>query len=111
MNYGRTQRIRFAHQNPTPAIKAVRKAANEAALADRIIRARESQPPRDPTGEWHRSIAALAQETGRELDALLDEWDERAAVYEYDAKETRAEAERLAFEAVAELYHSERGVR
>lgn len=87
-----------------------RKERNEAALADRINRSRLSTPPRDPTGEWHRRLAALSQEKDIDFDALVEDWDYRAAVLEYDANSSRAEAERLAFEAVAEFHNSSQGV-
>lgn len=77
-------------------------------LADRIARARAAQPQRDPTGEHHAEIAAIAREAGRDVADLLDEWDERAAIREYDGRTDRAEAERLAVEDVRSAYQRQR---
>lgn len=65
-----------------------------AELADRIARARAKRPPQDPTGEYHERIADLAQRTGRDIVELLDMWDERAAMRQYEGCTDRATAER-----------------
>lgn len=62
-------------------------------LADRIARARAANPRRDPTGEHHASIALIAKHCGRDVVELLDLWDERAAIREYDGCADRAKAE------------------
>lgn len=62
-------------------------------LADRIARARSKSPPRDPTGEHHEAIAEIARASGRDIVELLDLWDERAAIREYDGCTDRARAE------------------
>ena len=74
------------------------------ALADRVARAKAASPPRDPTGEHHEALAALARE--RELDVvdLLDTWDERAAIYQYVAGADRPTAERQAAADLVALY-------
>jgi len=89
-------------RRPSPELVArARKIAAEALrAADRAARARAAQSPRDPTGEHHAAIAELAQRSGRDVDELLDLWDERAAIREYDGAVSRAIAER---EAVAEV--------
>lgn len=82
---------------------APRPTAKDLAVADRVRRARAAQPSRDPSGACHEAIAALAAETGRDVVDLLDTWDERASIREYDGCADRAEAERLAVEDVRSM--------
>lgn len=72
--------------------------------ADRAARARAATPPRDPTSERHAAIAELAQRTDRNVDDLLDLWDEHAAIREYDGTATRADAERDAAAEVEQMF-------
>lgn len=78
-------------------------------IADRVRRARAADPPRDPLGIHFAALSALAQEHGFDLADMLDEFDERAAVRQYDAGVTRTEAERLAEEDVRERYLRRQG--
>lgn len=82
--------------------------AREREVADRVARARAANPPRDPTGAHHAAIAELASETGRDVVDLLDWWDEAAAVREYDGNVSRTDAERLAFDDVADHVRRQR---
>lgn len=72
------------------------------ALADRISRARTATPPRG--AEWYTRSAELAELVGADVNAVIDEFDERASVREYLGGVTRADAERLAFEDVRERF-------
>jgi hypothetical protein len=73
-------------------------------LADRIARARAKNPPQDPTGEYHEAIAEIAQRTGRDVSDLLDLWDERAAIRQYEGCTDRATAERMAVADVETMF-------
>lgn len=79
-------------------------------IADRVARARAANPPRDPTGEHHQAMAALACVSGRTVDYLLDEWSERSAAREYLGGVTRAEAERLAAADIIAAYTPQQGL-
>ncbi len=79
-------------------------------LADRVARAKAKQPPQDPTGEHHATIAEIAERTGRDVVELLDEWDERAAIRQYDGCADRAEAERMAVIDIEARYAPAQGV-
>jgi hypothetical protein len=72
-----------------------------AELADRIKRARAKMPPSDPTGEHHAAIAEIARASGRDVVELLDLWDERAAIRQYEGCADRATAERDAVTDIA----------
>lgn len=72
---------------------ARRDAAIAARVADLAARARAAQPPRDPTGQHHATIANVARRSGRDVGHLLNIFDERAAVREYDGATSRADAE------------------
>lgn len=78
--------------------------AAELQQMDRVMRARRANPPRDPDGSCHEEIAAIARETGRDVADMLDIWDERAAIRQYDGETDRYEAERLAVEDVRQLF-------
>jgi hypothetical protein len=73
-------------------------------LADRIARCKAKQPPQDPTGEHHVAIAEIAERTGKDVAELLDLWDERAAIRQYEGCADRAEAERLAVVDVEAMF-------
>lgn len=88
---------------------AVRKLAHvetdeQRRIRDRAERARRAQPPRDPTGEHHAACAAIARASGRDVVDVLDTWDERAAVREWDGAMTRVDAERAAVDDVRDIY-------
>jgi hypothetical protein len=93
-------------RRPSPELlERARKAAADAArAADRAARARAAQPQRDPTGEHHATIAEVAQRSGRDVVDLLDLWDERAAIREYDGEASRADAEREAAAEVEQMF-------
>jgi hypothetical protein len=93
-------------RRPSPELlERARKAAQSAArAADRAARARAARPPRDPTGRHHATIGDVAQRTGRDVDELLDLWDERAAIREYDGAASRADAEREAAAEVEQMF-------
>lgn len=82
--------------DPARLERARRDAAIAARAADRAVRARAAQPPRDPTGEHHAAVADVARRCGRDVDELLDIFDERAAIREYDGATNRADSEREA---------------
>lgn len=71
---------------------------------DRVMRARKANPPRDPSGEHHEAIAEIARAVGVDVSDMLDDWDHRAAVMEYDGYVSRAEAERIAVEDIRAMY-------
>lgn len=75
----------------------------ERALADRVARARAAQPPRDPDGRWHEAIAELARKHGKDMHDLLDTWDERTALRQWDGGYTQHDAERLAFDDLVDI--------
>jgi hypothetical protein len=79
-------------------------------LADRIARAKAKNPPQDPTGEHHESIAKIARHIGRDTCTLLDEWDERAAIRQYEGGQDRASAERDAVTDIEATYAPMQGV-
>lgn len=92
---------------PSPAERlerARRDAATAARAADRAARSRAAQPTRDPTGEYHVAMAEVARVSGRDVVELLDIWDERAAIREYDGTASRADAEREAADEVAAMF-------
>ncbi len=78
------------------------------AIADRVARARAANPPRDPTGACHAALADLAASTGRDIDELLEWFDERAGVREYDGNVSRDEAERAAVKDVVDICDPQR---
>lgn len=78
--------------------------AKQLAENDRVMRARRANPPRDPDGSCHEAIAEIAHAIGRDVCDLLDVWDERAAIRQYDGETNRHEAERLAVEDVRALF-------
>lgn len=53
-------------------------------------------------------MAELAERIGRDVVELLDVWDERAALREYEGEIVRAEAERLAVLDVIDLFDPQR---
>jgi hypothetical protein len=76
-----------------PAAQTAKERVHAMELADRIARAKAKTPAQDPTGEHHVSIAAIARASGRDVVELLDLWDERAAIRQYDGGQSRADAE------------------
>ena len=76
--------------------EASRKRVANAQLDDRIARAKAASPPRDPTGQHHEDVATIARAVGRDVVEMLDEWDERAAIKEYEGGIARADAEEQA---------------
>ena len=93
-------------RRPSPELlERARKVESDAArAADRAARARAAQPPCDPTGEHHAAIAEVAQRSGRDVVDLLDLWDERAAIREYEGEASRADAEREAAAEVRQMF-------
>lgn len=79
-------------------------------LADRIARARAKTPPQDPSGQHHESIAKIARAAGRDVVELLDEWDERAAIRQYEGGVDRATAERDAVTDIEARFAPMQGV-
>lgn len=73
-------------------------------IRDRADRARRAMSPRDPTGEWHEACAEIARAAHVDAGDVLDDWSHRAAIREYEAGVTRADAERLAVDDVREQY-------
>lgn len=71
--------------------RARRVAESAARAADRAARAHAAQPQRDPTGEHHATISAVAQRSGRD-------------VVEYDGAASRADAEREAAAEVEQMF-------
>lgn len=57
-------------------------------------------PPRDPYGDWERAVRALAREAGVDPVALLEEWDERAAIACYLGEQDVESANAFAFDLV-----------
>lgn len=80
----------------------------EVAKLDAIRRARP--PKTDVTGEHVAMLCALAKRLGLDHVELIEEWDERAAVREYDGEMSRHEAERLAAEDVRLAHEPQLGL-
>lgn len=78
-------------------------------LAHRIARAKAKMPPQDPTGEHHASIADIARRSGRDIVELLDLWDERAAIRQYEGCADRATAELGAVTDIEALFAPAQG--
>ncbi len=75
-------------------------------VADRLARARAASPPRDPTGVHHEAMADLARSSGRDVVDMLDLWDERSAMRQYEGCVDRATAERDAAAELVEMFGS-----
>lgn len=56
----------------------------------------QPDPPRDPYGLYERRLAVLAKEFDYYLPDLVDEWDHRAAIRQYDGEVSREDANELA---------------
>ncbi len=75
--------------------------ANPAAdrnIADHIARAKAANPPR--SAEWYGRCGDLARELEIDPGDVFEQFDERAAIREYDAGVTRRDAESAAFDDV-----------
>jgi hypothetical protein len=98
-------------KRPAPAAERLARARKDAETAaraaDRAARARAAQPPRDPTGEHHVTMAEVARRSGRDVVDLIDIWDERAAIREYEGETDRAAAEREAAAEVVAMFAPE----
>lgn len=93
-----------ASSRPKPVAQTGRERVAALELADRIARARAKNPPQDPTGQHHVAIAEIARLAGMDVAALLDEWDERAAIRQYEGCSDRATAERDAVTDIEARY-------
>ena len=103
----------MAVRKPVPKSKAAPKPPNTAAFLlaeDRVRRARAAQQPVDLSGEHHESLRELAEQTGRDVSALVEEFMARAAAREYDGGIPRQMAERLACQDVIEAYTRQRTI-
>ena len=94
----------MARAKTSKAEQTGRERAAAAALADRVARARAATPPRDPTGEHHEALADIARRAGLDVVALLDAWDEIAAIKQYMGCADRALAEREAVDELERLH-------
>lgn len=84
----------------------------QAAIAEaRAAAARRQQPPRDPTGRYHELARELANEVGCLVEDVLDEFDERASILEYERENAQDEAERLAWEHTASRFRRQEDLR
>lgn len=92
------------------AAEQARKRVADLQLADRIARARAKNPPQDPTGEHHEAIAEIARAAGRDVVEMLDCWDERAAIRQYEGGADRATAERDAVTDIEAQFAPMQGV-
>lgn len=81
----------------------------ERAVADRVSRARQAMPSRG--AEWYERCGELAQRLGLNAGDVMDEFDERAGIREYDANVQRADAERLAWDDVEAYFTRQTGLR
>ena len=81
-------------------------AAKARQVEDRVRRARMATPPRG--APYYERCAELARAVGLEPCDVMDDWDERAAIRQYDGNVSRDEAERLAFLDVLERYERQR---
>lgn len=95
---------------PSQRAAASRTALNAEIVARRVAAGRAAEEQRDPTGEWHQRLRELADDHDVNAGDVLDEWDERAAVRQYDAGCDRATAERLAFVDVKERLEPQRSL-
>jgi len=99
----------MAVRKPAPRPKAAKPNTAAFLLAeDRVRRARAADKPVDLTGEHHEALRALAEQTGRDVVALVEEFTERAACREFVGDLPRPMAERLACEDVIEAYTRQR---
>ncbi len=80
-------------------------------IRDRAARARKAQPPRDPTGEHHEACAEIAKATGRDVYEIVDCWDERASMRQYDGNADRESAERLAMDDVRAIFVAQKDMK
>ncbi len=64
-------------------------------LVDRIARARAANPPRST--ENYVRARDLADALKLDVNDILDHWEERASIIEYDGNTPRADAERAAW--------------
>lgn len=72
-----------------------------AQLADRVARSKAAG--RDPSGRHQSAVCVLARKTKIDPLHLLDDWDERAAVREFDGGQPRDLAEAGAVEDVESM--------
>jgi len=57
-------------------------------------------------GDWRAALRALVErEVPDRIDDLIEQFDERAGIYEYDAHLDRQRAEELAYSEIAETNH------
>lgn len=71
---------------------------DDRAIADRISRERAKDLPRSL--EWYERCGDLAREYALDPGAVFEEFDERAAIRQYEAGVTREAAESAAFDDV-----------
>ncbi len=93
--------VRKLKHVPTPAeqVKARQ-------VADRVARAKAAHPPRGV--EYYVLAGELAASLGADPGDIMDHFDERAALREYDGGLTRQEAERLGWQDCEEFYVRQR---
>lgn len=89
---------------PRPVAETARERVQAQIVAERVARARAKNPTCDPSGEHHAAIAAIARHSGRDVVELLDLWDERAAIREYEGCVDRAKAEADAVTDIEALF-------
>jgi len=83
-------------------------AAKARQVEDRVRRARLATPPRG--APYYERCAELARAVGLEPCDVMDDWDERAAIRQYDGNVSRDEAERLAFLDILDRYQRQRSL-
>lgn len=96
-------------KQPKPTSLAAAKKAHAArtrrALEQHVEYLRKQNQGR-PT-QYYVMAAELADETGADVTAIIEEFDHRAAVREYLGETTRAEAERLAWGDVEQRFRTQ----
>lgn len=81
---------------------------SERLLAAKIEQARRGTEPR--SAEWYERCGELAREVGVDAGEVLEEFDERAAIRQYDVGVSRADAELLAWDDVRERFVKQRAL-
>ena len=85
-----------------------KEAAKAKQIEDRVRRARMASPPRG--APYYERCAELARAVGLDPCDVMDDWDEHAAIRQYDGNVSRDEAERLAFLDILDRYQRQRSL-
>lgn len=73
-------------------------------MQDRVLRAKKSYPRIDSHGEWMRCCSELAEETGADVAAVYEEWNDRVSAMLYTGEHDVYEAEQRAMDHIRTAY-------